>query len=58
MRILLTLIAALCAVGAMADQKKPANLPTVTRVEFVLECVRNAGANPSGLVSVPSPADS
>jgi hypothetical protein len=39
-RIFLTLIAALCALGAMAGQKKPADLPTVTRVEFVLECVR------------------
>jgi hypothetical protein len=39
-RTVLILLAALVAGAAMAGKKKPADLPTVTRVEFVLECVR------------------
>jgi hypothetical protein len=39
-RTVLILLAVLAAGTAQAQQKKPADLPTVTRVEFVLECMR------------------
>ena len=41
MRIALILLAALCAGTAVAAEKNPASgYPTVVRVEFVLECMR------------------
>lgn len=52
MRIFLMLVAALCVQDALAHQEKADSaLPTVVRVEFVLECVREREGSEYELIS-------